>query len=70
MENKNEILVRLNMKGADSILNKLNLLQEKLKDVDNLIKEISSSEISINICQEEYSDQSEIIEELKREILV
>lgn len=39
---------RMEVQGADEALEKLNLLQEKLKEVNSLINEITSSEVKIS----------------------
>ncbi|XZM35429.1 hypothetical protein ACSXAY_18620 (plasmid) [Clostridium perfringens] len=69
--NMGGLFLELNVKGVDEALEKLNLLNRKLKEADNLIKEISKAKIQIEFGQvESTNSQEEKIESLKREILV
>lgn len=64
------LFLEINTKGADEVLEKLDLLHKKLKDVDDLIKEISSAKIAIEVGQvESFNSNEDKIERLKREIL-
>lgn len=68
--NMGGLFLELNLKGVDEVLEKLDLLNRKLRDADDLIKEISSAKIEIEIGQvESFTSQEDKIEKLKREIL-
>lgn len=68
--NMGGLLLELNVKGVDEALEKLNLLNRKLKEADDLIKEISKEKIEIEFGQvESTNSQEDKIEKLKREIL-
>lgn len=68
--NMGGLLLELNVKGADEALEKLNLLNRKLKEADDLIKEISKEKIEIEFGQvESTNSQEDKMEKLKREIL-
>ncbi|WP_288477995.1 hypothetical protein [uncultured Clostridium sp.] len=47
--NMGGILVDLKVLGVDEALEKLDLLKEKLEEVNNLISEISSSKVEISL---------------------
>ena len=68
--NMGGLFLELNVKGVDEALEKLNLLNRKLKEADELIKEISKAKIQIEFGQvESTNSQEDKIESLKREIL-
>ncbi|MGU8655265.1 hypothetical protein ACV3RG_16300 [Clostridium perfringens] len=68
--NMGGLLLDLKINGVDETLEKLNLLNKKLKEADDLIKEISKTKIEIEFGQlESTNSQEDKIERLKREIL-
>lgn len=68
--NMGGLLLDLKVKGVDEVLEKLNLLSKKIKEADELIKEISKEKIEIELGQvESTNSQENKIEKLKREIL-
>lgn len=68
--NMGGLFLELNVKGVDEVLEKLNLLNKKLKEADDLIKEISKAKIGIEFGKvESTNSQENEIEKLKREIL-
>lgn len=69
--NMGGLFLELNVKGVDEALEKLNLLNRKLKEADDLIKEIAAAKIEIEFGQVESTNSREDkIESLKRKILV
>lgn len=68
--NMGGLLLDLKIHGVDETLEKLNLLNKKIKEADDLIKEISKTKIQIEFGQlESTNSQEDKIERLKREIL-
>lgn len=68
--NMGGLLLDLKIHGVDETLEKLNLLNKKIKEADDLIKEISKTKIEIEFGQlESTNSQEDKIERLKREIL-